>query len=85
MQRLVFGDTVATTSGFGNSVPVLVVIDKCERRVIGLQTGTLAQHGRNGSLNHGHQVTVAIAAVSSERTAKLAPIFQPPSRHTPLA
>lgn len=30
--------------------------------------------------NHAHQLTVAIAAASSERTAKFVPIFQPPSR-----
>ncbi len=64
---------------FGNAVPVLLVMNKRERRVSGLQTGTLAQHGQYGSL-HGHQVTVAVAALCPGRTAKLAATFQPPSR-----
>ena len=47
---------------FGNAVPFLLVVNKRERRVIGLQTGALAQHSRNGRLNHLHEATVAIAA-----------------------
>ena len=41
---------------FRNAVPVLLVINKRERRVIGLQTGALAQHSGNRRLKHGSRI-----------------------------
>ncbi len=45
---------------FGKSFPILFVINKCERRVIGLQTGALAQHRQNRRFGHRHSFTLRL-------------------------
>jgi hypothetical protein len=66
VQRSALAEATAATSDFPRRRPSPLVINERECRVIGLQTGTLTQQSRNGHLNHGHQVTVAVAAAPSK-------------------